>query len=185
MHLLSCRLCVQLLAPNHITPVPIVPAANLSFQIMFAYRPDGFRLGWGLRNQVQLIPGDDEIEHELYNYRETCFVKTTAQFFLRQITLEVYFDRIIGHLADGARRHTFDRAGCELGKLLRIDIISGAIKFQMLNESFRRLDAVGTLGVPSAVGRSLTRGPHTMANYSTRHRKTQETYASPLILSTT
>ncbi len=66
-------------------------------------------------------------------------------FFLYEITLEVYFDRLIGHLTNDAARHIFDTADSDLRKLLRVDVISGAVKFQMLNQSFRRLDNIGTL----------------------------------------
>ncbi len=90
------------------------------------------------------------IQRELYSYGEgrgICFVRTTAQFFLNKTTLEAYFDHLIGHPAD-TKRHTVDRPTYELLKLLRIDIISEAFKFEMLNESFRRVDAVGTLVMP-------------------------------------
>ncbi|KAJ9157851.1 hypothetical protein NKR23_g744 [Pleurostoma richardsiae] len=86
-----------------------------------------------------------EIQEELDKQDEMCFVRTVAQFFLHEITLEDYFDRLIGHLEAGSARHTFDKAkSTKLENLLKVDLISGAFKSLMLNRSFRRLQTIVT-----------------------------------------
>lgn len=95
---------------------------------------------------VELLSNPSELQDELDKVDETCFVRTTAQFFLDEITLEEYFDRLIGHLEVDAVRHTFDNAkSTKLDDLLTVDLISAAVKCLMLNRSFRRLEAAGAL----------------------------------------
>jgi len=95
---------------------------------------------------VELWSNFYELQDELDKVDETCFVRTTAQFFLGEITLEDYFDRLIGHLEAGAVRHTFDNEkSTKLEDLLRVDLISAAVKCLMLDQSFRCLEAAGAL----------------------------------------
>ncbi|KAK1756636.1 hypothetical protein QBC47DRAFT_460398 [Echria macrotheca] len=71
---------------------------------------------------------------------QPCFLYTTSQYFLQQINVEEYFDRLLAHLRLNAVRHTFDKARlANLGEILHIDIIAGTIKSLMLNGNFPRL----------------------------------------------
>lgn len=76
---------------------------------------------------------------------EMCFVRTVAQFFLNEITVEEYFNRLIDHLKIDAVLHSFDnkRATEELKQLCDVDLISWVVQSLMLDESFEALDATG------------------------------------------
>lgn len=92
--------------------------------------------GWG--------PGPFELEREL-EIEEPCFLQAVSQFFLQEITLEQYFDRLIGHLQADAERHTFDNVRkTKWHEFLGVDLIAGAVKYLMLKSDFVPLQETGT-----------------------------------------
>jgi len=71
---------------------------------------------------VEVWSNFHELQQELDNQDEACFVRTAAQFFLHEITLEDYFDCLIGHLEAHATHRTFDKAkSIKLDDLFRVD----------------------------------------------------------------
>ena len=92
---------------------------------------------WENRDETIPIPevwfgspgGEYQALEEELNDGEPCFIFTIAQFFLERITLEGYFDHLLGHLQIDGPRHRFDnaRAG-KIGELCRVDLIAAAIK---------------------------------------------------------
>ena len=126
-------------------------ARQLSESNMFPVNRQHYRELYQLREQdpvptIEIWSSLEEIQQEFDKEDETCFVRTAVQFFLGEITLEDYFDRLISHLEVDAERHTFDKAkSTKLENLLRVDLISAAVKSLMLNRSFRRLSETGAL----------------------------------------
>jgi hypothetical protein len=97
---------------------------------------------------VDIVGGLPTVLHEFQQEGESCFVDIAAQFYLRNITLEDYFDRLLNHLAVDGTRHTFDHAKfTKVAQLLMVDLIGGTVKSMMLNKSFARLDAIGAPSV--------------------------------------
>jgi hypothetical protein len=93
---------------------------------------------------VEISYGYYECQEEYDKQDEACFIRTAALFFLGEITLEEYFDRLIGHLEVDAERHSFDNSqSTKWQNFLKVDLISGAVKVTMLNPSFQPLSPTG------------------------------------------
>ncbi len=109
--------------------------------------PQGYRQRYHLQDEEEIPPvevwGLEGLQRELVRPDEICFAKTAAQFFLNEITLDDYFDRLICHLEVGAVRHMADGARIEIDHYLRVDLIAGAVKSHMLDGSFAPLEASG------------------------------------------
>lgn len=93
---------------------------------------------------VQVFPYSENLHKELLSEDVVCFAQAAARFYLREITLEEYFTKLLTHLKPDARRHPFDRA-LKLLDLLQVDLISAAVKSQMLNPLVPRVEDRGTL----------------------------------------
>lgn len=97
-------------------------------------------------------PGErDKALREELEAEDPCFVFTAAQYYLERIDIDEYFGRLVGHLQADATLHRFDnQIGATIRQVLEVDLVAGAIKSQMLNRAFPRLQAAGrTLPSPN------------------------------------
>ncbi|KAK0623868.1 hypothetical protein B0T14DRAFT_565185 [Immersiella caudata] len=106
--------------------------------------PEAYRRRWRLEEDQELpiaeVYGDPLIFQELVR-PEPCIIRTSAQFFLEEISLEEYFDRLIGHLEIGTVLHESDSWETREQDYLDHDMIAGCIRIWMQNNDFARLDA--------------------------------------------
>ncbi|KAK1832987.1 hypothetical protein QBC39DRAFT_347332 [Podospora conica] len=96
---------------------------------------------FGPYSSNSLEKGDQAMRDELDD-QDPCYLHTVAQFFLERIDLDEYFGRLIRHLEVDATLHRFDNPRAyKIAELLDVDPIAGAIKSQMMNKNFTRLNS--------------------------------------------
>ncbi|KAK4450494.1 hypothetical protein QBC34DRAFT_402785 [Podospora aff. communis PSN243] len=109
--------------------------------------PEEYRRACGLADDQELpivaISGGHLLYEEIMHPDE-CFLKTSARFFLGQMTLDKYFDRLVGHLKIGATLHEPDKWEANAQHYLSHDLIGACIKLWMQNKDFAPLDASST-----------------------------------------
>lgn len=95
---------------------------------------------------VSVYPNLTEFEAELAQEDEECFGWATARLVLQEISLEIYFERLIDHIREGGARHTWDKTKTNLQHALQVDLIAGAFKARMLKKALGKISAAGESG---------------------------------------